>query len=761
YIVEEYGTGDNATGKPGEAGKSTTTDQTMENILLSQLETGEADERDLMNMGVDTAGTREVFVKEALDQIANEKDINVRLQKLDNLGKTCWDFIRREQTGDPNHPRYRRMQRHIDRADKAMAKMPPYVKEKTPELERSAGGIIHHIEGVLIVLDWEGDGGEQFDWELIVCKAWQYAETQFLSMLDKDDADTDDQAVKDFANESEEDLLKRIDEEWEKVRKKELKADEKGEERDLSPKQVLIAHYKKAEKTYMDGMNEWFNASTGWLLNDGNTNEPSKDTKKKWEQFKLICDRVEFAKTDLNDSNKRLTNAILAVVNIIAGIAIAIVSLGTATAATAALICMSIALVAGVTTMVVKAAINGKRYGAEEWGLDVAKMIADIAITALTMGLGSFKGLTKILDNVVKDSHVFVKIMMEAVKTLPGTIKDILFNEKYWDEGNWDQMGIDLVLGMVVAMAGGTVSEGVGATGVPKRVQRIMDDLLGAVTGVLADPRKWEDPNLGWDLLKALGTAALARGIGEGILQAQFTRLKDMGDLPDSEWERMSEIKGEVAEWFLSKLGDQAKSAGAREHVPEVARKVLVDKYGEDWVVANWDTPSATSTTGGAETSATPSGDGEDSDATPGPKTDGPDSDAPPGPKTDGPDSDATPGPKTDGPDASASGPVARKPTGSRASTSDSDSSGSSTSKDYPDVTHERRYFATNNLARSLAAAEGVAEGYQHHHWEQAQAKIHSDTEVAAYFLALNDGHQQHKDHYYYEAEKEIIHGHQ
>ncbi len=544
-------------------------DGVINDVLHDQLETGEADDSQLMELGVDTLGTREVFVKEALDNIAAEKDVNVRLARLAALGNYCGTFFTSEIA--KIDPQYK--QQESDRchrvADQGIAKLPPYVDEI-----EGHGGLRGQIYNVMLVLAWESSGGELFDFQLIISKAtmrdnnaidyWTYAEQQFLSMLDGDDAQDPSDRIMQFVNESDGDIAARIDDEWARVNSGALDEDEGDDGHYLDTKDVLIAHYLKAKKAFEAGAGVWYD-SDGWLLTDAN-GQVTDAAKAGWEKFKGICDRVELAKTDLNDHNQRLSNAITAVVAVIAGVVIAIVSFGTATAATAVLISIAVTLSTGIITIATKMIIHGDRYGSEELLMDIGKVLADIAITALTAGVGGFKGIAKILDEAVENASIGMKLLAEAAKSLPGELMGVLTNETYWDTGNWEQMGTDLVLGLFKSIAAGGLGEGSSALqkagDIDKRVGRIMDSLLGSLTDILGDPRKWEDPNIGWNLLQSLGKAALTSAVGTRILDHQLQAFNAPGYvMTQADWDHVNNTK--VKDWFVENLDPRHTAGGA------------------------------------------------------------------------------------------------------------------------------------------------------------------------------------------------------
>ena len=547
YLTREFG--DSSTAARG----NEDTDVIIHRMLQQKLQTGEANAEDLFAYGADTTGTREQYVTQALQQIKGVADINDRLARLEALGSYASDFISRHRGPD--------MLQAQQNGQGGMSRLPSYL---SGQLRQAHPGLSAAIRNILIVLDYESDGGEQFDFELLLAEAtardnnvtdtWETARLRFLSMLDASDLDKyrDDPEVLAFQRQN---VTQIVSDETRSAR---------GEGEDQlhrgigdEHEKLLAAHTLNCERVYNEGKGVYFD-NEGWLKTEAD-GRPSAATQEWYRKFQEMVGRVERAATALNAANQSLLTIVATIVSVIAGIAITIVSLGAASAAAAGMIAAAITLGAGIINVTAKYMVLGDRYGNEEMLGDIANILADAVLQVATLGAGKMAGITKFMDEWVQagGGTLFRLLVGEAVKTVPGELRTILMSEDFWRGERIDALFLDALLNVAKGTLSGVASNKLGvATGLStaesqlgKGLQNALDNVLSTVT----DPANWND-DMGWTMLRSLGEAALASAIGSKVLPAMANRLNAKSALSDADWQHISELPSDVRAQMFGRL---------------------------------------------------------------------------------------------------------------------------------------------------------------------------------------------------------------
>ncbi len=575
YIADEFGdgtiTGDTDASRDergwGDDG------EVDERILLDMFDRGEADERDLMDRGVDCAGTREIHVRQALSQIAGLTDVNVRLARLNELGAYCWGWF--DQSISEGWITQYYVDNYARRSSSGMGGLPPYMDE----LEQSNPSLRRNIQGVMMALDMETDGGEQFDFELLVVQAtvrqnnatdlYSYAEQMFNSM--RIDEDPEDQAAVDAMIQRTPEQAGAIVEQYRADR--ESNGDEAEGQASLSCDDQLRAHWGIVQRLYLAGAGDWYD-DDGWLSMAPGQSEPTQDVTRKWEEFQEACRRLDVAKSDLDEHQSGLVAGITLVVGIVAAIAIAVVSLGSASAASAAIIGACIALASGAITVTVNLAIRGDRYGGEQMLIDIGQAIADAVLNVVTLGVARMRSISALISRLtmVDDAMrlgqaiqqtVINRMLVEAVKSVPSTIKDLLCNENFWRGDSWDQLATNMLLNTFANTMGGTVSGNAqwmaGIDASVDSLNRILAQVSDNFFNTLLDPRNWENEDFGWQLLRAVGEGIVAGLSANSLRSWAVSRVNSKvsggrSTMTETDWARIGALNEADRAYILAEL---------------------------------------------------------------------------------------------------------------------------------------------------------------------------------------------------------------
>jgi hypothetical protein len=475
----------------------------MNTIITDKLSKGEADAADLMEFGVDTTGTKEAFVTEALNVIKGTADYYTRLDKLVGLGGRCATFWANESKTqhqkDMNYP---------GRAVARMSRLPSYLSKLDPEL---AGSLTGAIKSILIVLDWESGGGEQMDFELLLAEAlkrdhnvtdiYEVADQTFKNMLPdherlgaKRNGD-----LKDFINQTAESREKSVQGAKTAYDNGEEQSDE-GQVKDTTL--TLAAHIVSLEQKYTAAAGVHYDASTGFLFDHGDEAK-QKATETWWTNFQASCTRVDTAAKEEEANRNKIVAVASLVVATIAGVLIAVFTAGAATGVSAALISAAITLGAAGVNMVIKFAIQGDRYSAEDVALDIMTALTDAALCFATLGMNKFAKLGAFLEKAAKEASVMNKFLANAIKSLPGELKSLLFNEDVLRGEKLDMALKQFFVGVAKGSTVGTVAEvgkgkiqgftdAQGPAGV--LLNTAIDEVTTIAGDAFTDPSKLEDP---------------------------------------------------------------------------------------------------------------------------------------------------------------------------------------------------------------------------------------------------------------------------
>ncbi|HND31898.1 MAG TPA: hypothetical protein PLA94_17970, partial [Myxococcota bacterium] len=362
HIAQEFGDGtvtqDTNASRSAEGGYDNT-DESIERSLLDSFETGRSDARDLMNMGVRGSGTREKQVEAALDAILAENDFGLRLQRLEELGVFCWSFFETEVVPHERHIQGTR-EKWVEWSAGQLPQLPAYLNDAAGP----GADIGKAVQGIILVLRWEtvpdpchglsgNVGGTYLDWILKVVQAsartnnandalalgTARARAQLTGDGDLEDWD-DETAATAFINQTDADAEAMFAAQAGKTEAERMEA---NQGRRISSDDQLRCHYRILKNLYEVGkVAGHFDATTGWVKVPQGKTEPEGAAKAWWTGFSRVCDRVDRAREVAKEHDEQLVNAITAIVAVVAAIAIAVVSLGSATWASAGLLSAAI-----------------------------------------------------------------------------------------------------------------------------------------------------------------------------------------------------------------------------------------------------------------------------------------------------------------------------------------------------------------------------------------------------------------------------------
>ena len=505
WITEEFSGGD-----------------TVEAMLQDKLTTGEADEGDMLMYGADTLGTREEWVAKALQQVKSQTDYYTRLDMLVNLGGRAATYQAKINAHDRAY--------YARQVPGQMARLPTYLAALEPSLAASLTSAIHHI---LICLNAEADGGTQFDWELLLGESlrrdknaidmWQMADQKFRNMLPEKvrtraSTNEDLQAWLDQTSAS---MTTDLAEQRERYENGQAESDE-GQ---ITATDVMLAgHIIKLQRMFDAGSDKHFDSATGFLFDHANADKASA-AETWWSEFEAQCARVDTATAFEEASQNQLAAMATMIVTAIAGVVIAIVSFGAATAVSAALWSAGITLAAGLVNIAINFAIKGSRYGAEDMLVDLAKTLTDAALQFATLGMSRMASVGPWLKAVSAGDDVFLKLAAAAVTSLPGELNGLLFNEDVWRGDNLDMalrqffVGIakNSVTGVVADYGKSGFSEVTEANGLAGMyLEGAIDELTALAGDALTNPAALQDPAYWINMTTKLGIGTLGGHIAQG-----------------------------------------------------------------------------------------------------------------------------------------------------------------------------------------------------------------------------------------------------
>ena len=580
WVNEEYGASDSNKALTGDDSGSSLESR----MLNSQIETGQADAVDQFAYGVDTSGTRERFVTQALSSIANEVDANVRLSRLQQLGGYCSKFI-----AENNNTA---MKISSGRVAKGMGKLPGYIANLENATNQRHQELHGAIRNVMIVLDYETDGGDQFDMELLVVQAtmrehnvhdkWTYANEKLKSHFNGMSLGElrNDPSFKPYLNQANKTQEQITQELADRVGKD----DEFGNHAERlkigdQHKALMIIQMIRVETLFNSGADQWYEKDSGWVKKDADGGQ-SKEHDKQWDRFCEQIDRIDTAASDVEANNAALVGMITMVVSIVAGALITAISFGAGSVVAAGLIAAAITMTAGAINIAVKSIVLGDRYGHDEFLTDIGSMVADAVLNVVTMGAGKFIGIGTRIDNWVKTASKFkvlAALAGEIIKTSPGAFKNLFFNEDFWRGDNMDKILQDQFLEYLSSIVGGyagnsaeALLEGIGVTA--KTFTKAIGNIADGISGLAVNPANWND-EIGFQILQVVGKAGLASLLSKvPVTKAGrwvTNGLNQKDDLTTKDWTYITDLPEELRAHTLAGLSTKHKSSLAEKAVNE------------------------------------------------------------------------------------------------------------------------------------------------------------------------------------------------
>ncbi len=547
---------------------------TVEAMLQEKLTTGEADEGDMLMYGADTLGTRETWVKMALDQVKAQKDYYTRLDMLVNLGGRAAEY---QQS---NLDAY---QRNVfgRQVPGQMARLPAYLGALEPSL---AASLTSAIRNILVCLNAEADGGTQFDWELLLGESlrrdknaldmWQMADQKFRNMLPEHvrTRATNNADLQVWLDQTNASVTASVAEQRERYESGVAESDE-GQ---ITETDVMLAgHIIKLQRMFDEGSAKHFDPTTGFLYAHANADKAAA-AEAWWTEFEAQCARVDTATAFEEASQNQLAAMATMIVTAIAGVIIAIVSFGAATAVSAALWSAGITLAAGLVNIAINFAIKGSRYGAEDMLVDLAKTLTDAALQFATLGMSRLATVGPWLKAVSAGDDIFLKLAAAAVTSLPGEMNGLLFNEDVWRGDNLDMalrqffVGIakNSVTGVVADYGKSGFSEVTEANGLAGMyLEGAIDELTALAGDALTNPAALQNPAYWINMTTKLGFGTL----GGHIAQGRAVRLMNDQDFGDLNVEHLGRLHpgalADLSEGHRAEIGRRATN-GDPDFIP-------------------------------------------------------------------------------------------------------------------------------------------------------------------------------------------------
>ena len=396
-------------------------------------------------------------------------------------------------------------------------------------------------------------------------------------------------------------------------------------------------------------------------VGDRTSRQPISPTNPQFVQFKELVDRVTRASNNYRDQRQAIMNNITMAVQIIGAVLITAVTAGGALTAVGGLLA-SMAL--GAMNIAFQAAVLGPGYGYEQFLTDLGKVVADAVLQVGTAGLGGkYPGWNKIIEDGLFSNYpkIMQAALTESLGGLPGEVVNTLFDERIWDEDNPGEA-------IVGALAIGTVrnfSSGLGGGAIDQlkldvtpEVNRYLSAISSNVTGVLGDYNIMSGDNVGFELLKAVGTGTLSAAVTNATVDHVATRINNEGDTADNR-SHLYAVSDSARQAVMARLdpsilatlpdsllvgGGHAKFASDRLDTEAQALhaggNLSADELARILAIESLDSRRAAIDEARAATTETETPTVTDAPVTDAPVTDGPETDAvvtPDGPETEAP----------------------------------------------------------------------------------------------------------------------------
>ncbi|MEW5868193.1 MAG: hypothetical protein AB1894_02885 [Chloroflexota bacterium] len=164
------------------------------------------------------------------------------------------------------------------------------------------------------------------------------------------------------------------------------------------------------------------------------------ETRKKLERFNSIAGAGERSVEEFREAVDSITDAAATVAAIVVGIAVAVATAGTASPAVIAALSAAAGAEAGIAT---KIAMKGHSYGMEDLGGDLALAGVDVALAAMTAGVGNAMLRSGVLSRLAEGqlvsrvaAHGLAQGAENLVGALPSGLLGVLLSDQTWAEGN-------------------------------------------------------------------------------------------------------------------------------------------------------------------------------------------------------------------------------------------------------------------------------------------------------------------------------------
>jgi|GEM_PF-3801785 len=289
--------------------------------------------------------------------------------------------------------------------------------------------------------------------------------------------------------------------------------------------------------TVMANLNELYETRENWTtmreVGGRQSRQPVSPTNAQFLEFKALVDRVTRAGNVYRDQRQAIMDNITMAVQIIGAVLITAVTAGGALTAVGGMLA-SMAL--GTLTIAFKAAVLGPGYGYDAFLADLGKVVADAILSVGANGLGSrYAGWNKIIeDNLFANYPKIMKAALtEAVGGLPGETVNTLFDERVWDGDNPGEAIVGaLAIGTVRNFASGLGSGAIDQLNldIEPEVNRYLSNISSNVMGVLGDYNIMSGDDVGFELLKAVGTGTMSAALTNATVQHVADRINREGD---------------------------------------------------------------------------------------------------------------------------------------------------------------------------------------------------------------------------------------
>lgn len=273
---------------------------------------------------------------------------------------------------------------------------------------------------------------------------------------------------------------------------------------------VMDKEYEEAKKRYAK-------------LTDPNAKLTVEEKNELQGDFEIQAGYSDIASEDFRKGVDRITDQVTQIAGAVAAIVVTIIVLvASGGTATPLVVGLAASLAGSLATMTAKVLILGSAYGMEDFGIDVALMIVDAAVTVATAGVGDkllkpLKGvppgmIARMAQSGSKVTKVLARGLAEGAENLlqaaPNALAANVLNDK-----NWQGDAFKNILTGTVTQTGMGVGMGLGmSAGMGKAI-----DLGGKALSFAGDALgKFRGPKLDVPNIDAIPASALAEG-GEKV----------------------------------------------------------------------------------------------------------------------------------------------------------------------------------------------------------------------------------------------------